>query len=169
MNILNKKILIGLVLLTAFFFTSFGFHKFYMAIYQINYVAAKKRIEITARLFTDDLNVVLEKKYHKKTAIGLMNETAEDEILLKKYIAEHIIFNVNNTKKTIQFMSKEIESNVVVCYFKISEVSKINTFEIQNDVFTEQFSEQQNLIQSTIYGEKKSILLSNDLKTAKIK
>ena len=87
MNILNKKILIGLVLLTAFFFTSFGYHKFYMAIYQINYVAAKKRIEITARLFTDDLNVVLEKKYHKKTAIGLVNETAEDEILLKKYIA----------------------------------------------------------------------------------
>ena len=58
---------------------------------------------------------------------------------------------------------------MVVCYFKISEIQKINTFEIQNDMFTEQFSEQQNLIQSTIYGEKRSVLLSNDLKTAKIK
>ena len=169
MNVLNKKILIVTLFVISFLLVSFGFHKFYMAIYQINYASAKKRVEITARLFTDDVNVVLEKKYRKKTAIGLTNETAEDEVYLKKYMAEHVIFKINGTKKEAQFVLKEIENNVLVCYFKISDISKITSFEIQNNAFTEQFADQQNLIQSSIYGEKKSILLTNDLIKAVIK
>lgn len=132
-----------------------------MGIYQVNYVPVKKRIEITARLFVDDLNVVLEKKYNKKTALGLTNETVEDEILLKKYLSEHLIFTVNSIKKPIQFVSKELDNNVLVCYLKIIDVPKINTLEIQNDVFVAQFPDQQNLVQSTIYGEKKSVLLTD--------
>ena len=132
-----------------------------MGIYQVNYVPVKKRIEITTRLFVDDLNVVLEKKYNKKTALGLTNESAEDEILLKKYLSEHIFFKINGSKKAFQFVSKELDNNVLVCYLKIMDVPKINSLEIQNDVFVAQFPDQQNLVQSTIYGEKKSVLLSN--------
>ena len=140
-----------------------------MAIYQVNFVPNKKRIEITARLFVDDLNLVLEKKYHKKTALGLTNESVEDEMLMKKYLTEHVIFKINGVKKSFQFLSKELESNVLVCYFKISEVEKINTLEIQNNAFTDQFPEQQNLIQSTIYGQKQSVLLTADTVFGKLK
>lgn len=159
---MKKTIQFSVLLITALLLTSFSIHKFYMAIYQVNFVQNKKRIEITARLFVDDLNLVLEKKYHKKTSLGLPNETPEDEFLMKKYLAEHVIFKINGIKKTFQFVSKEIESNILVCYFKITDVTKINTLEIQNDAFTEQFSEQQNLIQSMIYGQKQSLLLTND-------
>ncbi len=166
---MKKKIQIGALVLVTMLCTAFTIHKFYMAIYQINYVANKKRIEITARLFVDDLNFVLEKKYQKKTAIGLKNETVEDEVLMKKYLAEHVVFKINGTKKEFQFLSKEIENNVLVCYLKIADIVKINTLEIQNDAFIEQFSDQQNLIKSTIYGEKKSVLLTNNIVTEKLK
>lgn len=140
-----------------------------MAIYQVSYVTNKKRIEITARLFVDDLNVVLEKKYNKKTALGLPTEAAEDEVLLKKYLSEHVIFKVNGVKTSFQFVSKELESNVLVCYLKIADVPKLSALDIQNDVFIDQFSDQQNLVQSTIYGEKKSILLTNSTVFGKLK
>ena len=52
----------GLVLAIAFLvFSSFGMHKFYTAIYQIEFVSKKKMIQITTRIFIDDLNEALEK------------------------------------------------------------------------------------------------------------
>ena len=153
----------------AFLCSSFAIHKFYMAIYQVNYVPTKKRIEITARLFVDDLNVVLEKKYHKKTALGLPNESTEDEALMKKYLSEHVFFKVNGSKTPFQYLSKELQSNVLVCYLKISDVPKITSLEIINDAFIEQFPDQQNLIQSTIYGKKNSLLLTNNTVTGLLK
>ena len=84
-----KRIVRILLLLVAFTtLTSSSFHKFYVSIYQINYVPKKKMLEITSRLFIDDLNEALEKKYNKKTFIGTNNEKPEDLVLMKKYMVE---------------------------------------------------------------------------------
>ena len=47
---MKKQTSFFLLLLTLFCLLSFTIHKFYVSIYQINYVANKKRVEITARL-----------------------------------------------------------------------------------------------------------------------
>jgi hypothetical protein len=54
-------------------FSSFGLHKFYTAIYQIEFVPKKKMIQITTRIFIDDLNEALEKKYKQKVFIATKN------------------------------------------------------------------------------------------------
>jgi hypothetical protein len=51
-------------------FNLFGFHKFYVAVYQINFAPEKEMLQITSRVFADDLNKALEKKYNKKHYIG---------------------------------------------------------------------------------------------------
>ena len=73
----NKLVypLIGILFLSL---PSFTFHKFYMGVFQVNYVAEKKMIQITSRIFVDDLNNGMEKKYHKKTFIGTEKETPAD-------------------------------------------------------------------------------------------
>lgn len=158
-----------LLLVTSFCLISFTIHKFYVSIYQINYVANKKRVEITARLFVDDLNVVLEKNYHKKTFLGLENESLEDLTLLKKYLSDHLLLKINGAKKSFLFISKELENNVLVCYLKVTDVSKITSFEIQNDAFMELNVAQQNIIQANVYGEKQSLLLTIDNVKGKLK
>ena len=159
---MKKQTSFFLFLLTLFCLLSFTIHKFYVSIYQINYVANKKRVEITARLFVDDLNAVLEKNYHKKTFLGLENEAPEDLVLLKKYLSTHLLLKINGTTKQFVFFNKELETNVLVCYLKVSNVSKVTSFEIQNDAFMELNSEQQNIIQATISGQKQSLLLTID-------
>lgn len=137
-------------------------HKFYTSIYQINYAPKKKMIQITSRIFIDDMNAVLEKKYHKKTFLGEAKETKEDEDLMKKYLSEKIILKVNGTIKPINYLSKEIEANVLICYFKITDISKINKFEIENNALMELNSDQQNIIQANLSGEKQSLLLTSE-------
>ncbi len=140
--------------------SSFGIHKFYVSIYQINYASEKKMLQITSRLFVDDVNAVLFKKYNKKTYLGEKNESQEDVNLMKKYILDNFSMKVNGQLKPINYLSKEMEGNVIICYYNIKDISKIKSLEVKNSALIELNSEQQNIIQSTIYGEKQSLLLT---------
>jgi len=158
-----KKILaFGLLFSVLTSFSSIGKHKFYVSIYQINYAQEKKALQITSRLFIDDLNNVLTKKYNYNIHIGEKNGTENDVVLMQKYITDHFSLKVNGEQKRIIFLSKELEGNVVICYFKCKDIAKIKTLEVQNTCLFELDSEQQNIMQSTIYGIKKSILLTGD-------
>jgi hypothetical protein len=156
---MKKRIAISLVLLT-FLMSSFGVHKFYMAIYQINYVPEKKMIQITSRIFIDDLNKALEKKYNKKAFIGTDKETIESIDLLKKYFSEKLTIKVNGLSKPINFLSKEMDGDVLVCYLNCKDISKINSVEIFNSLLLDCFSEQQNIVHINAYGKKNSFLFT---------
>lgn len=117
-------------------------------------------IQITSRIFIDDMNDALEKKFHRKTFIGTEKETPEDEALMKKYLAEKFILKVNGVAKPFNYLSKELENNVVICYFNIKEVSKVNSLAVENSALMELNDEQQNIIQANIAGEKQSLLLT---------
>jgi len=158
---MKKHLFYTLIAILFLALTSFEIHKFYVSIYQINYASEKKMLQITSRLFVDDLNAVLYKRYNKKTFLGEKNESQEDVNLMKKYILDNFILKVNGQLKPINYLSKEMEGNVIVCYYNIKDIPKIKTLEVKNSALIELNSEQQNIIQSTIYGEKQSLLLSD--------
>ena len=158
-----KKLIVYTILFLAIIsLSSFSIHKFYVSIYQINYVPDKKMLQITSRIFIDDLNDILKLKYGQKTHIGETKETPEDLVLMKKYITDNFWIKINGQQKNIHYLSKELEGNVVICYYNVKEISKIKTFEIQNTTLFDLNSDQQNIIQTTIYGKKQSLLLTVD-------
>jgi hypothetical protein len=154
-----KKTII-ICLLQFFALASFGVHKFYIAIYQVNFVSEKKRIEITSRIFVDDLNMALEKRFKVKTHIGEDTETSEDVARMNQYLLEHFKIKVNGVARNITFISKEMESNVVVGYYKIVEISEIKSLSVENTALMEVYSDQQNIIQTNFNGKKHSLLLT---------
>ena len=159
---MKKFLKISLLFFLFLSMSSMMVHKFYVAIYQINYVPQKKMLQITSRIFVDDLNDVLEKKFHKKTFIGTDRETSEDVNLMKKYLTEKFTLTLNGGQKPMNYLSKEVESNVLVCYFNIKDISKISSLTVQNTALLELNEAQQNIIQANIAGEKESLLLTVD-------
>jgi hypothetical protein len=157
---MKKGIVVALLLVFTFTISSFGVHKFYMAIYQINYAPEKKMLQITSRIFMDDLNKTLEKKYKKKFYLGTDNESQESVAFLKKYLAEKFSIKVNGQTKTMNFLSKEIDGDVLVCYLNIKEISKLSSLEIVNSVLIDGFLEQQNIVHVTAFGTKNSFLFT---------
>ena len=157
---MKKTILItflGMLFLTL---TSFSVHKFYVALYQVNYAPEKKMLQITARIFVDDLNNALGKKYQKKINLGSEKESEEDLNLFKKYFSEKFSIKVNGQLKPIQFLSKEMEGDVLICYFSIKDIHKVNSLEIYNSVITETNSEQQNIMHFNVSGIKNTLLFT---------
>ena len=159
---MNKKAIIILLFVLGISLSSFSVHKFYVSIYQVDFVPQKKRIEITARIFMDDLNVALEHEFKTKTHIGEKTESTQDVVFLQKYMTSHLQIFINNKEKKVLFLSKEIENNVVIVYLKVSDISKIDTFKIQNNALLDLNSDQQNIIQTNFYNNKRNYIFTGD-------
>lgn len=142
--------------------TAAGYHRFYTAIFQINFVPQKKIVQITTRIFIDDFNDALKNQYHKTTFLGTDKETQDDINLMKKYVSEKFKLTVNGKFETMNYLSNEKEDKVLICYFKINNITKLKSLEIENSILTEVHPEQQNIIQFNNNGAKSSLLLSGE-------
>lgn len=166
---MRKPLKIGAIAVMFVLFSAFSAHKFYVGMFQLEFVPQKKEIQITTRLFIDDVNEALEKKYRKRTFIAEDKESKEEQVFLQNYIAEKFKIKINNQPKSFVFLSKEVDNNVLICYFKIKDIPKVNSLEIENSIMTELFSEQQNIIQFNNNGKKSSLLLTSETITGVLK
>jgi len=147
--------------IAVFALCSAGVHKYYVAVFQLEYVPQKKVVQITSRIFIDDLEAALNKKYSKKLGIGSAKELAETTDLLKQYLNENIHIKINGKAKTIKFLGKETEDDVLICYYTVPADPKVKSVEMTNTVLFETFDDQQNIIHTKVNGDKKSLLLTN--------
>jgi hypothetical protein len=166
---MKKTVLIAFIGILFCSFSAFEVHKFYIAIFQVNYAPEKKMLQITSRIFMDDLNLAIEKKYGKKAFLGTEKESNEDITNLKKYFTENLVFKVNGQLKPLTFLSKEVEGDVLICYCRVSDVAKLQSAEITNTVLTHWNSEQQNILHCTAFGDKKTFLFTASNKTEVLK
>ena len=165
---MKNKFKIGLLVFCLIVCSSFVLHKFYVSVTQIDYVPNKKRIEITSRIFIDDLEKALTKKHQRKPNITSSNELPEAEEWIKTYVKEKIKISINKKPQVIEYLAKEVEGDVLIIYTKIAISKKINTFEIYNSLLTETFQDQQNIVHTNINSNKKSFLLTNTVFQEKI-
>ncbi|MBC7641522.1 MAG: hypothetical protein H7174_04170 [Flavobacterium sp.] len=157
---MKKLAFIFMIIVSIVLFSSFAWHKFYVSIYQINYNQKKQMLEITSRIFIDDLNDILKLKYNRKTHLTEKEETVDDLNLMQKYLLENFSVTINEKSQTINYINRETESNVIICYYSIKNVSKIRTISIKNTVLFGLNDEQQNIIQTKIYDKKENLLLT---------
>ena len=159
------------LLLPIFFLglSAFSYHKFYVSIYQVDFIPEKKRIEITARIFMDDLNLALQQEFNIKSQIGEKSESSQDLLFLQKYLGKHLRISIDGKEKVVLFLSKEIENNVMIIYLKINDVKKFRSLKIQNNALLEVYAEQQNIIQTNFYNAKKNYIFTGDYFTENIR
>lgn len=140
---------------------SAGVHKYYVAVFQLNYVPSKKEVQITSRIFIDDLEAAFVKKYKKKFYMGAGNEVSDANEYLKKYFAEKMHIKINGKEKTIKFLGKEAEDDILICYYTVPAESAVKSLWVSNTTLMEMFDDQQNIIHGNVKGNKKSLLLTN--------
>ena len=165
MNKIKVSLLITLFVLSS----AFTFHKFYVGVFQVDYFKEKKAVQITARLFIDDLEKALYKKHNKHFYITTKDEVSDANTYIAKYLEEKLKIKINNKVQPFHFLTKEQEENIVICYMKINFKDNIKELKITNNVLSDVFNEQQNLVHLNINGNKKTILFTNTETNQKLK
>lgn len=150
-------ILSGVCLLTLMSFTT---HKFYVSIYQIEFSAEKKRLEITSRIFIDDINEALKQAYQRPVHMGEPTESASDREMFRKYMDDRFQLVINGRKYSLKYHSSEVEGNILISYFSIPGIDKIQSIKVSNHALMEIYESQQNIIQFEANKVKRSLLLT---------
>jgi predicted RNase H-related nuclease YkuK (DUF458 family) len=164
-----NKIKLSLLVILFSFLSAFTLHKFYVGVFQIDYFKEKKAVQITVRLFIDDLEKALYKKHNKHIYITTKDEIAEANTLIANYLSEKLKIKINNKSQSLQFLTKEQEDNIVICYLKIPFKDNIKDLEITNTVLSDIFKEQQNLVHLNLNSNKKTLLFTNTETNQKLK
>jgi hypothetical protein len=154
---LSKKHLV-LFIIPLFAFT---IHKYYISLTKIDYKKESNSVQITLRLFIDDLQDTLNSTYAKDFELGLPNESKKIDSLIYNYVVPKFIVKINSVDKTYTYLGKEYEDEVVYVYLEIENISTINSMEIKNTIFMEKFPNQKNIIKLNINTRKKTFLLTN--------
>ncbi len=134
-------------------------HKYYVSVTQIDYVEERGELQITSRLFIDDLEKLLRERYDEGITLAGENETKKVDIYLEKYLKQKIGIKINGEPKTLNFLGKEYEDDIAICYLEVSGIKSIESIEISNRVFFDIFEEQKNIIRMKINSKRKSFIL----------
>jgi hypothetical protein len=158
----------GLLLLALFISCGWLMHKFYVSLTEIKYNPETERIEVSMRIFPDDLDLALMERTGIRTQLGTELESPEADSLLMIYLIEDFNLQVNGEDIELSYLGKEPESDAIWCYLESSKVSTPVTITIRNAILTEFFPDQVNIIQ--VYKGKwnRGLLLNRSENTGKL-
>ena len=151
-----------LLIITFLILSSFTIiHKYYVSLTKIEYVKEHQAVQITTRLFIDDLENLLKQRYNDTIVLNKTNEKNKIiDSLIRNYLNAKINIEINNKPKDLIYIGKEYEDDIVYCYLEIPKVSMITQFKISNKVFFGIFEEQKNIIRTNINKKHKSFILT---------
>ena len=159
-----KKCLIILILPLFAFVTA---HKFYLSVTNVNYSEKDKAIQITSRIFIDDFEKLLEERYDIRAKLATENESKKADTYIEKYLRAKFRVEIDGKKKSYDFIGKKYDADVMICYLEVPEVdlAQVRSIVIENEILTDLFDEQQNVLHFKIGENKKSfVLLKSDTK-----
>ncbi|WP_350290613.1 DUF6702 family protein [uncultured Croceitalea sp.] len=152
-----------LSLLTLFFvLTSFTLaHKFYVSVTNINYSEKTDALQITSRIFVDDLEALLKERYGIEAKLGTEEETSIADDYIQKYLKTKFVLELNEETVMYNYIGKKYDNDVVIFYLEVPEVGfkGLKSISIQNEVLTDLYEEQKNLVHIKWNGKKKSFVL----------
>ena len=137
-------------------------HKFYVSITKIEYVKEKSSLQIITKIFIEDIEDALQKRYDPSISLDTKKETETADEDLKNYILQKITIKVNGKPVTLDYIGKEYETDMVVAYVEVKGVKELNTIEIENKVLMDLFPEQQNIIHLKTPKSRRSLILDRD-------
>jgi len=148
------------LVLSFFLLTSFSYHKFYVSISEVNHNTETAALEISMKIFTDDLEAALEADTSEKLWIGdPEREVITTDSLLAVYFGKRLTFNINGEEREAVFIGKELEADVTWCYLEIQDIPAVKSVSIDNRILMELFDDQKNLVHIYANGKEKSLFL----------
>lgn len=163
MRHLKKGLLILILPLFAFVTT----HKFYVSVTNVNYSEKDKALQVTSRLFIDDFGRVLFERYGIEAKLATANESKLSEEYIEKYLRTKLVVEINGENAPYTYIGKRYDNDVILCYIEVPDVelALTKTIQIENELLTDLFDEQQNIVHFRIGDIKKSfVLVKSDTK-----
>ena len=133
-----------------------------MSLTHIYYVQKQKTIQVTLRIFIDDLELELNANKKKNFEIATDREPKKIDSIYLEYIINHLSIEINNHNKGYTFIGKEYENNMAIFYLEIKNIEQISQLKIENNLLLNTFPNQENVLKLNINNHNNSYILTRN-------
>ena len=134
-------------------------HKFYLSNTSIEFNAQTRAIEITSKIFTDDLEHAIEAqcyRYH-----SLYPQSPEVFELVKKYIGEKLSLQVAGRNVVLNFIGYSVDNDMTTLFIEGNYFDP-NQVVVNNTILLDLYSDQQNIVEVRWNGQSKREYFTRD-------
>ncbi len=137
------------------------FHPFYVSVTEINHNAKTQSVEISCRMFYDDLEHVLEKQYN--TRLDIVKPVNKDQLnkLINDYIHRYLIIKADGKVLNPAYVGYEIQEDGAWAYLEVKGINRPQKIEVHDALLYTEHPGQINMLHVTVNGERKSTKLDN--------
>ena len=136
-------------------------HKFYVSTTEIELKKESKTLQITAKLFIDDLELLLQQT-DKSLRLDKDSNVKLIDSLLKNELKKGFKISTKNNFLDYTFLGKEYKNVITFCYLELKLENIPELLNIQNTLFFNIFEKQQNIIHFKSSGIRESFLLHSN-------
>ncbi|WP_422859229.1 DUF6702 family protein [Flagellimonas sp. S174] len=136
-------------------------HKFYVSVTNVKYSEKDAAFQITSRVFIDDMEDLLSERFGITAKLATNDELDDANTYIQRYFLQKFVVEINGKKVDYEFLGKTYDNDVVILYLEIPNIqlSETKSIAIQNEILTNLFDEQQNIVHFKCKGQKKSFVL----------
>jgi hypothetical protein len=144
-------------------------HPMHVSVTEIDFDEKDKELEITSRIFIDDLEKTLQNQL-KQPELDILNPKNGLTIdqMASQYLANHLKISLDGKAQKTEYLGHERDGEALIFYTLVSKVKKWKTIQIFNDVITATFDDQSNLVHVTVKEKVKSLRLTRDTPSDKL-
>ena len=139
-------------------FSSFNVlrHPFFMCVTDIKHNIKQHSLNISIKLFTNDIENALKKTTGKPIDLLNPKNKPEMELELFNYIKKRFVLNNNQKPITLDFIGYEKEDDVIWVYLEGKKVNQPKNLKINTTLLYDYLPQQSNIVHAEINGVKKS-------------
>ncbi len=152
---------IKIVALIVFSISAVSFHPFHLSVTEVKYNNQSHTVELSCRMFVNDLESILKKNYGVAYDLYKQHEDTEVHNTLSKYIQKNVAVQIANKNIPFTLLGSEREDDALWIYLESAVVPMPQQVEIKNTLLFDLFNDQTNIIHFELNGQKKSHKLVN--------
>jgi hypothetical protein len=128
---------------------------------EIKHDAAKNELQVSCRIFADDLENVLKKQ--SRLAVDIIhpaNRTQTDS-LVAGYLNKHLVITVDGKAVKLHYLGYKIEEEAAWCFLEVENIRPFKQVHVKDDILYSEHPNQINMIHVILHDERKSTKLDN--------
>ena len=136
-------------------------HSFHVSVSDIKFKEEQKSIQISTRIFLDDLELAL-RNFSGQQSLDILEKSEWESVqnMLGEYLLTKVTLEDEKGRiYELNYLGAEIEDDVMWCYLEVEKVKKVKSITVTNTVLHEVWEDQENLVHFRAFGDVKSARL----------
>jgi hypothetical protein len=135
-------------------------HPLHISVTEIKFDATDKELEISSRIFIDDLEEAIQQEL-KRPSLDILSPGKEitTDLLLGNYLATRLTIKADGKMMKIKYLGHEIEGDAMIVYLYVPNIKKLKEIDVFNSTITEVYDDQSNLVHVTVGDRTRSLRL----------